>query len=102
MSRCHSGQQPFQCPLFAGDSRLNRWRGLQRGMLAAPVVPSKVQTKHRIVIAGLFGRRIRQPSVSAKRHLVRQMESFHAAGSDFVFWNVTADHGFGDRCYRSR
>jgi len=100
ISRCRSSrQQPLQRPLFAGDSRLNRWRGLQSHVLSAPVVPSEVQAEHRIVIASLLAETIRQPRKPAKRHAGCQVESFHATGPNFVFWNGTADHRFRDRCY---
>ena len=47
---------------MAAQTSLDRWRGLQCHVLAAPVVPSEVQTKHRVMVAGLPAETIGQPS----------------------------------------
>ena len=103
ISRCRRcRQQLLQRPLLRRNPGLDRWRGLDRHVLSAPVVPREIQAEHCIVIASLLAKRIRQPSVPAKSHAGCQIEPLHSAGSDFMFGNVAADHRFGEACYRPR
>lgn len=61
-------------------------------MLANPVVPREVQSKHRIVVAVLLAVGIREPSEPADLHPGRQIEPLHAAGADLSFRHIATDH----------
>jgi hypothetical protein len=79
-------QAPFQCPRFAGQIDLDRWRRLVGHGLAAPVVP-EVQAKHGVVVASLLAVAIGEP---AKRHAGSQIE-LRLAAADKAAWQVAAD-----------
>lgn len=51
--------QLFLRPDIAGQSSFDCWGRLNAGVLAAPVVPSEIKPKHRVVIASLIAVSVR-------------------------------------------